>query len=146
MGNTRQTIAGSTQGLGTTRNFAVTLLRASWLAILLGLVMQTLVLLTATISGLSTQLGSLVMAVGSGVSWSVLVCVGLTIGIAASEARPSHAGIAGLIAAPVAFAGARVVQQAIGEALDLNVAVSQGNLVLLVSALKGIEYGCLGSC
>lgn len=144
MGDTSQTIAHPPTSTVASGHFAAALLRASWLAILLGLTMQVLGLFAAAAVGFSPQTRAVVAAIAGGISWSVLVCTGLAIGLLIAASRPVPGGIAGLIAAPLAFTVARIAQQSVGEALGLSAGVSPGPPVLLLTVLKAAEYACLG--
>ncbi len=144
MGDTPQTIAHPPASSVASGNFAAILLHASWLAILLGLLMQVLGLFAVVAVGGSPQVHAVAAAVVGGISWSVMVCAGLAIGMLVAESRPVPGGIAGLIAAPLAFTAARIVQQSVGEVLDLSAGASTGPPVLLLTSLKAAEYACLG--
>lgn len=125
-------------------DFAKTLLHVAWLSILLGIVMELLVLGTA--SGLGTMLGVGAVAADTvqKVSWSTIVCVGLAIGTAASKARIPVMGLTGLLAAPAGFAIARSLHGGIAQAFGAGVAAAGQPSALLLAILKGIQYGCLG--
>ena len=88
-------------------NFMATLLRAAWLAILLGIVMEGLLLLFAAGFGIFPGLETIAADLVRQVSWSTFVCVGLAIGTAVSQARVPLMGIIGLLAAPLAFSISR---------------------------------------
>jgi hypothetical protein len=81
-------------------NFMATLLRAAWLAILLGIVMETLLLLFAAGFGIFPGVETIAADLVRQLSWSTFVCVGLAIGTAVSKARVPLMGIIGLLAAP----------------------------------------------
>ena len=123
-----------------------TLLRVAWLAVLLGLAMEALLVALALGFGSLPGAGPAVADLVRQVSWSVFVCVGLAIGTAASKLRVPLMGVLGLLAAPSAFAVARVLHQSAAEALKVSgtvVSSSDASLVL-IALLKGVEYGCLG--
>ena len=122
---------------------APALMRAAWLAILLGLGVEVVLLLVAVYggSGSGTFLADLV---GS-VSWSVFVCVGLAVGTAIVRAQVPLMGVLGLLAAPVAFETSRALHKGTLEALTLSGGTDAGGTpTLLLAVIKGIEYGCLG--
>ena len=122
----------------------VTLLRAAWLAILLGFVMEILLLLFAAGLGIFPGLEFAAADLVKQVSWSTFVCVGLALGTAVSQARAPLMGLLGLIAAPLAFVISRGLHQ--GAVKTLKIAGSGANAppVLLVALLKALEYACLG--
>jgi hypothetical protein len=123
-----------------------TLLRAAWLAILLGFAMEALLLLFAAGFGIVPGLGSTVSDLAGKVTWSTLVCAGLALGTAASKARAPLMGLLGLLAAPLAFHASRALQQGVAKTLEeVAAGASIGNQTLIFLALfKAVEYGCLG--
>jgi hypothetical protein len=100
-----------TSALGTT------LLRVAWLAILLGLAMELLLVLASSFGGGLGGLGPFVADLVKHVSWSVFVCVGLAVGTAVVQARGPVMGFLGLISAPIAFEISRVLHKGALEAL-----------------------------
>ena len=77
------------------------LIRASWLAILLGFVMEILILLIAAGFEIVPGLGSVLEDLIGKVTWSTLVCAGLAIGtVVSSAARAPLMGLLGFISAP----------------------------------------------
>ncbi|HET7479161.1 MAG TPA: hypothetical protein VFJ72_06560 [Rubrobacteraceae bacterium] len=124
--------------------FASTLLRVAWLAILLGLGMEGLLILLGTGLGDALGLGQLAADLVRNVSWSVFVCVGLAIGVTVAKARLPVAGLIGFLAAPVAFEVSRVVHRGALEALAATGGVSEGTSPFLIAAIKALEYGALG--
>jgi hypothetical protein len=71
-------------------DFGATLLRVTWLAILLGLAMEVLLVL---------GLGPIIADFVGNITWSVFVCVGLAVGTAVAWARVSLMGFMGLFSA-----------------------------------------------
>jgi hypothetical protein len=92
-------------------NFMATLLRAAWLAILLGVVMEALLLLFAAGFGIFPGLETIAADLVRQVSWSTFVCVGLAIGTAVSRAHVPLMGVIGVLAAPLAFSISRSLHQ-----------------------------------
>lgn len=74
------------------------LMRAAWLAILLGLGFEVVLLAISVYGGSGT--GTFVADLVKSVSWSVFVCVGLAVGTAIAKARVPLMGVLGLLAAP----------------------------------------------
>jgi hypothetical protein len=123
------------------------LIRASWLAILLGFVMEILILLIAAGFEIVPGLGSVLEDLIGKVTWSTLVCAGLAIGtVVSSAARAPLMGLLGVFSAPNAFHVARALQQGVAKTIEeVGAGVSGGNQTLFVLALlKALEYGCLG--
>ncbi len=125
-------------------NFAATLLRAAWLSILLGVGMQVLLVLVAAGSGFIPELGPIAAALVQKITWSVIICMGLAVGTAASAVRAQLMGLLGLLAAPLAFNAARFLQQATTQLLQITEATSASPSVFLLALIKGVEYACLG--
>lgn len=128
---------GAVPGLGPT------LMRVAWLAILLGLGFEVVLLTIAVVGGSGT--GTFIADLVKSVSWSVFVCVGLAVGTAISRARVPLMGLLGLLAAPAAFEVSRVLHKGTVEALALSGgAGAAGTATFLLAVVKGVEYGCLG--
>jgi hypothetical protein len=124
-------------------NLGATLLRVAWLAVVLGLVMEGILLLAGAGLGQSLGLGKLAADLVRNVTWSAFVCVGLAVGTTVAKARLPLAGLAGLLAAPTAFEVSRTLHKGTLEALAVS-GDATAPPALLVAVIKGIEYGCLG--
>lgn len=126
-------------------NLGAILLRTAWLAVLLGLGMEILLLLFAAGSGFIPGLGPIVADLVQKISWSVIVCAGVAIGTAATSVRAPLMGILGFFAAPVAFTVARTLHQSTTKALEISGDTSVGSAIFLLALIKGIEYAILGT-
>ena len=104
--------AASTPAAG---GLGATLLRAAWLAILLGFIMEALLLMFAAGFGILPGFKPIAADLVRQVSWSTFVCVGLALGTAVSQARAPLMGILGLLAAPLAFTLSRSIHQGGGQ-------------------------------
>jgi hypothetical protein len=80
---------------------------------------------------------------GSRLTWSVVVCGGLAAGIVLGRRRAAIAGIAGFVAAPIAFDLARAVRRGVVGYLQLLETIGAPSPIA-VGAIKGVEYACLG--
>jgi hypothetical protein len=126
-------------------SLVTTVLHVAWLAILLGLAMEGLLLLLAAGFGIFPSLKEIVADLVRQSSWSLVVCVGLSLGTAASKLRAQLMGLLGLLAAPVAFSAARSLHEGTKKTLDIAGSASAVSfLILPLALLKGVEYGCLG--
>jgi hypothetical protein len=125
-------------------NLGATLLRVAWLAILLGMAMEGILLLLSAGLGDLLGLGSIVADLAQNVSWSVLVCLGLSVGTAVRSARVPVMGILGFLAAPAAFEISRVVHKGAIQALAISGSAGDDLSPFLLALIKGLEYGCLG--
>lgn len=126
------------------RDLAATLLRVAWLAILLGLGMEFVLILLGTGFGDTLGLGRLTADLVKNVSWSLFVCAGLAIGTTVAKARLPLAGLAGLLAAPVAFEVSRVLHKGTLELVAASGGAAEGASPVLIALVKGLEYGVLG--
>jgi hypothetical protein len=115
----------------------------AWLAILLGLGMEVVLLLTNGF-GDTFGLGSMTAGLVKNVSWSVMVCAGLAVGATISKVRVPLMGFPGFVAAPLAFEVSRVLHKGTLGALAVEGTVAAGPSPLLLALIKGIEYGRLG--
>jgi hypothetical protein len=117
----------------------------AWLAILLGLAMEGLLLLLSTGLGELLGLGTIVADLVRNVSWSVFVCVGLALGTTIAKARVHAMGLLGLFSGPLAFEVSRVFHKGTLEALGASGGGGGDDLSpFLIALIKGLEYGCLG--
>jgi hypothetical protein len=118
------------------------LLSVAWLAILLGMAMEALMLAVAAGFHAAAAPDPFLAELAQKVSWSFVVCVGLGIGAAINRARPAAMGLLGLVCAPLAFNLSRALHKGLAGAL--GVAVAAGPAPFAVAALKATEYALLG--
>ena len=78
------------------------------------------------------------------VSWSLLVCVGLSVGTTVQKARVPVMGFLGFLAAPAAFEISRVLHKGAIQALAISGSAGDDLSPFLLALIKGLEYGCLG--
>ena len=125
-------------------NLGATLLRVAWLAILLGMAMEGILLVLSAGLGDLLGLGSIIADLAQNVSWSVLVCLGLSVGTAVRSARVPVMGLLGFLAAPAAFEISRVIHKGAIQALAISGSAGEELSPFLLALIKGLEYGCLG--
>src|SRR5687767_2430010 len=125
-------------------NLGATLLRVAWLAILLGMAMECILLVLSAGLGDLLGLGSIIADLAQNVSWSVLVCLGLSVGTAVRSARVPVMGLLGFLAAPAAFEISRVIHKGAIQALAISGSAGEDLSPFLLALIKGLEYGCLG--
>ena len=125
-------------------NAAPALLHVAWLAVVLGVTME--IILVTLAAGFGTLRGTKPIAADllQKVSWSVIVCVGLALGTLTRRARGTAMGLSGLLAAPVAFLAATSVHKGAVHALDLAPSAGTGVSLALIALIKGFQYGTLG--
>lgn len=127
-----------------------TLLHVAWMAILLGLIVETLILIVAASFGSVLAAKPFLADLTQKVSWSVIVCMGLALArgatrLFAAMAQSALVGLAGLLTAPAAFAIARSLHEGVQEALFIKVFQGGSGSPVLLALIKGVEYGCLGA-
>jgi hypothetical protein len=125
-------------------NLGATLLHVAWLAVILGLVMEVLLLVLGGAVGEALGLKPFVADLVRNVTWSVFVCAGLAVGTTIVKARAPLMGVLGLISGPLAFEISRAFHKGALEALAITGGGGSAVSPVLVAAVKGIEYGCLG--
>jgi hypothetical protein len=116
---------------------------AAWMAVVLGVVVETAVLLTRAAGGSSPQFAQTIAEFLSSVTWSTVVCSGIALGSAAAAHRDRIMGLIGLVCAPLAWALAKGVQKGTQSMLEAHADVL-GLTVLQVGILKTLEYSVLG--
>jgi hypothetical protein len=123
---------------------APALLRVAWFAVILGLLME--IVLVTLAAGFGTLRGTkpIVADLVQKVSWSVIVCVGLVLGAMTKKARGPAMGLSGLVVAPLAFLTATAMHKGAMHALSLAPSAGAGVSLVLIAAIKGVEYGSLG--
>ncbi|HTE04655.1 MAG TPA: hypothetical protein VK824_00560 [Planctomycetota bacterium] len=127
-----------------TQDFARTLLRASWWAILLGLVLEGVQLAVIAASHGPAPVADAVIAESvQKMSWSTIVCVALACGTAATRAGAGAIGVLGLFAAPAAFAIARALHKSAAQALSITVPAG-GPSPWALAGVKALEYAVFG--
>jgi hypothetical protein len=123
----------------------VTIRRLALIAILgvgLGFVMQALVIAARLLGGGAFPGITIFADLVQTVTWSVLVCTGVAIGVSVSKARKALAGLMGMLFAPLALAVAKAGQKAM---LALIGAIEQPAALSLatVGVVRAFEYGLL---
>jgi hypothetical protein len=116
-------------------------LRAAWLGVLLGLLIEVLLLAVAFWQDQLPEGMRIVADTVQKLSWSSLICAALVAGQTAVRQRAAIAGISGLLAAPAAFLTARALHQASLEVLGAGIVASASQW--LTAGVKGIEYALL---
>jgi hypothetical protein len=127
----------------TAKDARATVLHVAWLAIALGIVIEVIVLGLAAALKNTPGANSVIADLVGKISWSMIVCVGLAFGKAASGSQAAWTGVSGLLAAPAAFNIARTLQKTVAYALGVAGAAAAVSPFLLAT-LKGLEYALLG--
>lgn len=120
------------------------ILMVVWMAILLGIGVQLLVLAGKTAAGAPFPGLKWLPDLLNGVTWAVFVCAGVVLGTLASRARAVVMGLLGFISAPVAFSLAKGLQRGLQSMMDAPVDKITPALYAL-AGVKAVEYACLGA-
>jgi hypothetical protein len=120
------------------------ILTVAWMAVVLGLVIQVLILLAKLAAGAPFPGVKWIPDLMGGVTWSLIVCAGVGLGVAASEARKAVMGLLGVVSAPVAFIAAKGVQRAVQAFMDAPVD-KLTPLFYATAAVRAVEYAFLGA-
>ncbi|HUP27567.1 MAG TPA: hypothetical protein VM409_03955 [Chloroflexia bacterium] len=139
--NAGPAIPGTSGAPGHTRDIKVLLFQAAWMAIMLGIVIQVLLALVrlANFSGFEAITEQLLAKV----AWSFVVCVGLAVGLGVSQGNPPATGLAGMLAAPLAFNIARGLHKGTAELLGTGDAAGDAD-PFISAVLRGTQYLLLG--
>jgi hypothetical protein len=113
------------------------------LSVALGFGVQALVLAAKMLAGAYVPQAVLLVDVASGVAWSVVVCLGTSLGVTAARGRTALAGLVAALFAPLAVAAAKAANQAMAAAIGIILKPGVVPLVAL-AGLKSLEYGVLG--
>jgi hypothetical protein len=120
------------------------ILTVVWMAIVLGIGVQVLVLAGKTFAGAPWPGLRWLPEVLNGVTWAIFVCAGVVVGTLASRARSAVMGLLGLISAPIAFSLAKGLQRGVQAMMDAPVDKITPALYAL-AGVKAVEYACLGA-
>jgi hypothetical protein len=120
------------------------LLFVSWWAILAGFVVQLLVLGSKLIAAAALPAAQMISEVGSGITWSILVCGGVALGTAAASPSATVMGGLGFLFAPLGFAAAKGIQRGIQAILDVPPAEIT-SVTWTIGAIKAVEFAILGA-
>ena len=115
----------------------------AWLAILLGLVMEGLILAGRASVGNNPTPAQILVELTESIVWSFFVCAGVGLGTMLAKARAALGGLIGLISAALAVALARGSQKVVASALGAAEKPFIMSLLTL-GVLRALEYGLLG--
>jgi hypothetical protein len=115
-----------------------------WMAIMLGIGLQIIVLLGKTAAGAPWPGLRWLPDLLNGITWAVFVCAGVVLGTLASRARSAVMGLLGLISAPIAFSLAKGLQRGVQSAMGAPVDKITPAL-FAICGVKALEYAVLGA-
>ncbi len=117
---------------------------AAWMSIALGVAIEIALIIAAATFGKSGDLRPFIADLAGKISWSVAVCVGISVGTVAANARGPAMGLLGFFSAPAGFALAKAAHKTAAQALEVAVAASAGPTAWQMIAIRAFEYGLLG--
>ncbi|MGE0499860.1 MAG: hypothetical protein AB7I79_11440 [Rhizobiaceae bacterium] len=115
----------------------------SVLAVMLGLAMQGFVLGGKLAAGAPLPGLDLALDITQGVTWSFLVCAGVSVGAAVTRGKAVLAGLIAAVFAPIALALAKAAQKVMAgvtKAAGSEPVLSLG----AIAGFRAVEYGLLG--
>lgn len=130
--------------MSTRASVAAQVLKAAWMSVLLGVLMQAITTGIALAAGKDPAGAALLASAVGKISWATLVCVGLAVAMAIPRPLVGGTALAGLLSAPIAFHGARAVNQMVGSVAGLSPDSPPTQLLLALTVIKGLEYAALG--
>ncbi|WP_029355111.1 hypothetical protein [Bosea sp. 117] len=116
----------------------------AWMSVLLGIVIQLLLMAVRLGLGEAWPGVAIIGEFAHGVSWAMLVCIGLAVGTVAGRDRTLVMGLLGLISGPVAWGVAKGVQRTVQSATGVTPSEVDG-FFYIACAIKGVEYAVLGA-
>lgn len=128
------------------RDLAGVLFKVAWMSVVLGIAIELLLILALFLFN-KLNAGSakpLLAETAQKVSWSFLVCTGISVGTAAQRARPAVMSALGLVFAPLAFVVARATHKGASTALGTDFPAGSVPGVETVALIKAIQYGTFG--
>lgn len=115
----------------------------AWLSIVLGLAMQTLILVSKVSIGSWPPYSMVAIDLVQGVTWSFFVCAGVGLGTTIAKSQSYLGGIIGMIAAPIAMGIAKGAQKVMKSLLGAPDTPAIMPLTTL-GVIRALEYGLLG--
>ena len=120
------------------------ILRIAWMAVALGLLVQVLIVIAKMAVGAPFPGLRWLPDVLSGITWALIVCAGVGLGVAAGEARKAVMGVLGMISAPLGFLAAKGVQRAVQAFVEAPVD-KIAPLFYATAVVRTVEYAVLGA-
>jgi hypothetical protein len=127
--------------------FGLRLLRVAWLAIVLGIFLEMVLLAVKIYAGSHQSAEFYAADLAQKVSWSLFVCVGVAAGQSIGRVlQPLAAGVVGFVVSPLAFAAAKGIHKAVSSSLQLAMPTAEqvAPSPWVIALLKGIEFALLG--
>lgn len=128
------------------RDLAGVLFKVAWMSVVLGIAIELLIIAGMFFFNTLSQNSAkpIVAETAQKVSWSFLVCTGISVGTAAQRAKPGVMSALGTIFAPLAFVVARAIHKGASSALGIDFPVGPGPGIETIAIIKAIQYGTFG--
>lgn len=115
-----------------------------WAAAGLGIIVQAIVIFVRYSAGQPPTMVQVAIDLAGGISWSVVVCGALSLGVTASRQFGEFSmGLLGLLGAPAGFSVAKAAQRGVQWLADRPID-QLGPIVFATAGLRALEYGLLG--
>jgi hypothetical protein len=130
-------------------NRAAVVLRAAWLSVLLGLIIEVAVLIVVVTADSAGGVRAEIANAAERVSWPVIVCVAIVFAqssgraFTSASALPRLMGVAGLLAAPMTVALTKLLHKGMTTTLGIASASVDVQILLLIGLVRALEYGSL---
>lgn len=141
----QESVPTETGGEAIVYKVARAVFHTSWMAILLGIFIEVVLVIVATFGGTFGDVRPFVADMFQKVSWGFLVCIALILTTATTRFRVPAMSIMGLLAAPAAVIIARAIHFGARYALGLPAVSGGGPSPLVIAAIKSVEYAFLGA-
>jgi hypothetical protein len=118
---------------------------AFW-SVAVGVALELVILGLVALDNKLPESARAIAQVASKVSWSGVVCFGISCGLAATSSRAQVMGLLGAVSGPVGFAIARSVHKGTLQAISNAPVVAAPDLLspYLLAGIKAVEYGIFG--
>lgn len=118
---------------------------AFW-SVVVGVVLELAILGLVALDNKLPDSARAIAQVASKVSWSGVVCFGISCGLAATSSRAQVMGFLGAVSGPIGFAIARSVHKGTLQAISNAPVVASPDLLspYLLAGIKAVEYGIFG--
>jgi hypothetical protein len=118
---------------------------AFW-SVVVGVALELLILGLVAMDKKLPESARAIAQVAGKVSWSGVVCFGISCGLAATNSRAAIMGFLGAVSGPIGFAIARSVHKGTLQAISNSPAIATPELFspYLLAGIKAVEYGLFG--
>ncbi len=116
---------------------------AFW-SVVLGVGLELLLLALLAAESKMPDAAHALAQIASKVSWSFVVCAGVSSGLALTSKQPRAMGLLGLVSGPLGFIVARAVHKSTLQALSDAAPAADAVSPTIMAALRAVEYAAFG--